>query len=1112
MTRAGTERLADWERVARLDLHWRKMKTTPEGVEPLDQKMRNRVAQVALGLKDWNDLADLTGITRETLRKQVLQTPNQQKIIDKINERIRTNSPISVSQFLDRTGGEDHPVREFYSWLIANPKERHRFVELLPEPVSDRLAEPPERMTGIMEFLRRADVRPVKVVHQAGMTEGLRALASHIVHKALLDDPKLRERDVCYLPVNRDPRTQERITFPKLVASLHAFYCTSRSKAPGIETPQEIEALRQALKEIREAMLIRPAILIFDGHSALRGATPELRAVVADDALTALLREVLHPVVEHGESPGNATRFYENRFLILADHPVAGLDALSDPPLLLPPLPVERIEEVLRTQGRNHVTLLRALYAGGQFQSDSALALADTVISLRPRSPDTATPVTEGLTSPRYAYAALASHLAKTAPVALFALRMVAITEGGLRHVTLVRLVDQWRMLARGYLKDEAFQLPRLSLTQVRSTLETLKPLLFEGPDETVPGLDDAGPGPGRAIEPYPFLDEEAGDPELTQEERLRAFDIRSSELRESIIGELVGHPEGAEAIVLMHRLLAEEALRQQTQIMRHAEWRGAADVRYYRRLLQTLFHGYASLGLGPRKPAPMSALAPTVLPALPASAYKRLHAVFFRALLEHPPHFDLSRSLGRDRVKTELLLLAMNADRHPRQIWSSLYADGGAFGVRSPAYLQDGSQTSRSIAVDQLLSLARSAYQTDQLELAEVAQRDAEQMLLSDAGSGDPGEVNDNKLRARKIFLDIKIQRDPLTQSTAIEQALRDSGFDEPKLAALRVWQDRLNVLADPAEVEKALHDETDAFVREHCGTFSAGDLANWSDMLCRLGEVAVIDADRRLHPSGDTAADGRLLLQRDQARFSAFKVFYAAERIRREAFNRDPLGRSYVVNGHSTRVLVRCALQLVRALSRPGADGLPMQISGLPSRRYFIMLARRHLDLATRYAARYPSERPSLLCLEASFTRSVGGFDPAKLHAALKLLHEADMLMFTTPDRVRVRRRLLLERAKVARALAGATAASTDMSIRGNRVKWWKFAVVDVVCLWRLTTGGRRDAKITTLWERAISSQAEALRAIIADWGLHARDQGIANQDWLTLLEIPVIAPPKP
>jgi hypothetical protein len=770
----------------------------------------------------------------------------------------------------------------------------------------------------------------------------------------------------------------------------------------------------------------------------------------------------------------------------LADHDLPGFDAFCDAPLELPFLPVRRIDQVLRSQGRQFIDLLVDLYSA-DMRSDSAMALAETLISLRYiRLGDAATEadLKKNLTSPDAAFRALAAELREQRNfVALFALRAVSITDGGLRETTLVRLVGQWRKLARS--DERQFDLPELSVSEARQALDCLRPILWRGPDEPVPGLDHLN-------EPFVYLDEEGGDNSLSNQDRLRSFDLRSSELRESVIKEFITSVGGPEAFTLMHRLFAEEALRQQTHAMRHAEWRGSADPRYYRRLFQMLFHGYASLSLGPERPGPMNDAAPTVLPPNATSAYRRLYSIFFRRLLEDPPHYDLSRSLGLDGLKVELTRLAMNADQRPRVLWQSLYTEEGGLRPRYSQFLpvtKESGPVNTRILVEQHFSLARAALEADRLGEARQAVNGAERLLHDSSIWQLPSEeLNGALIKAKKLQVDIGIIGAPARQAESIQEALNDCGFGASSLSAIRYLQECTAGAAAPEEAESILHDRTKDFVMEHCIGVSSARLADWSDFLCRLAEVAT---------SSDDDHDGdRLAL-----RYRAFVIFYLAERMRREAFDREPLGRTFVVSNHSTRVLVRTALQIVRGLTPP-ASVAPR--NSMPSRRFFLVFARRHIDLLTRYSARYPSERPSILILQATYTRSVGGFSIGALRSALRLLHEADMLMFTTPDRPRVRRRLLLERAKVLRALATVAAFATDARDREARPMWWKMAVLDVVRLWRLTIGRQSIATPTSLWQRAIADQAASLRRMRQDLGLSAGGMGLDDDDWTELNQI--------
>jgi hypothetical protein len=1067
---------ADWAQRTR--------KLATPGFTAEDRKV---IAKAALGCETWAAFADVTGVPRNTIRRRGMSDATSEAIVAAVNRCFRAKNEIAPEAYREWPRAPQTPsVWAFFDWLRDDGP--HRSTALLPGK-DDPDLEQRAPLEDILSFLDRSDMKPIMVVHQEGMTEGLRALARHLIYTSLATGLRKR-RDVCYLAVNRHPTTHERITFPKLVGQLHAFFCTERQKLRPIPTPQDAGDLRRALNDIRQAMLERPAILILDGHTALRGAIPNLRALVADDALTALLPEILQPLVGGGASAGSPDRFNENRILVLADRPLLGFDAFCATTVELGAVPKEQLDGILRSQGRTHLSQLKALFAKG-LTSDAALAVADTVIDLRLRNPQAATVLVNDLASPREAYAALAAQLKTDRPAALFALRLAALTEGGVRYATLVRLVDQWRKLAPAFVQTDGFALPFLSYSHTPGLLEVLRPILALGPDEHVRGLDDAAA-------PYGLIDQEDGDRAIGGDGRRPAFDLRSAQLRELILQQLADEDPSGRAFVLMHRLLAEEALRQQAHLMRHAEWRGHANPRYYRRQLQALMHGFASLSLGPRVDLPVSAEAPTVLPQKSVSAYRRLYAILYRNFLEHPPHFDLSRSLGRDRIKTEILLLAMNTGRRPAQIWSSLHGNGPAFTAARSAFLHEETETARSLAADQGLNLARSAFQADDGNLAKVAVDLAETALLEAA---TPSLVEEDLARARKMRIDCEMQDNPLL-SGRIVKALEDRRWPAAAMADVRDLQKVPEGLCG-TDVERDLEKRTRTFVEIHATRASATQLADWADLLGRLGEVEAIAADRRIRGATTDTSYFAKVLDRDQARHRAFVLFFVADALRRQAFDAQPLGRDYVVNAHLSRVYVRTSVQIARAFAWPDAPPDQVTLVGLAPRRFYLRTALTQLDLLTRYTARYTAERPSLLCLEATVIRSEGGFSRERLMTALKVLGEADVLMFSTPDRVRVRYRLMLERAKVLRALASAPSDTPGPDADQTQEACWRLAVMEIVRLWRLVEAGHQnDSKTVGLWQRLIAEQAAALRDFGEVWSLTT---GLYDLDEDTLRSIP-------
>jgi hypothetical protein len=127
--------------------------------------------------------------------------------------------------------------------------------------------------------------------------------------------------------------------------------------------------------------------------------------------------------------------------------------------------------------------------------------------------------------------------------------------------------------------------------------------------------------------------------------------------------------------------------------------------------------------------------------------------------------------------------------------------------------------------------------------------------------------------------------------------------------------------------------------------------------------------------------------------------------------------------------------------------------------------------MDVLGRQAARYATERPSLLILEAAFARVAGGGAWEDLKAAERLLSEADTLMTSAAHRPRVRLRLMRERSKVYRNLA-ARAEDSD-----TRQAYIDLAYLEIDRLWRLAVHAN-----LAFWRRIARAQRTKMDRLLS------------------------------
>jgi hypothetical protein len=575
--------------------------------------------------------------------------------------------------------------------------------------------------------------------------------------------------------------------------------------------------------------------------------------------------------------------------------------------------------------------------------------------------------------------------------------RFCAISDSDLRHGTLARLLDQWSRILG---KDAPKEL-RIDSSMIRQAVVDAGCrypwLLIEGPDEVLRALDNHP-------HPYEYPEIIAGPADEDWPQPAMSVGIRSPSLRTVIIDEMT-ESVSAEAIRAMHRLLAEESFRQQTIIARHSRWDDARDLRFFRRSIQALYHGFKSIGPPVTSGYIDFTGITTVLPQDPAAAFRRLYSVFYRTELEVPPLWEVSRMLGGDPVKAALLWVAVTApssisELAPRRVevlMNNLQLMNNLRLIFVSGDTGHGiAEQDDAMVRDLIAGLARAAYLTDNRILVHRAIGLARGWEGVTHRSGDPQQPIDNPLTAAEeaAFLIKKVQVDEI----------RLSGGGDDAMAACRGLLSEIGI--SPACLEKisdaatgllasAPHDNphhtyatTVEQIEEEFFSNPDNDQAyEWSDILCRYGELISFDRDL------DRQSSVHLV--------TAFVVFLLAQRLRERAFLQDPLNVTPMISSHATRALARVALALMR-------------ISSTEESLYFARQVRQTADIITRHLGRYPVERANLLVVEASLARAM---DRQNLKESLRLLGEADTQLSLVPGWHRVRLRLLLERTKIFR-----------------------------------------------------------------------------------------------
>ncbi len=666
---------------------------------------------------------------------------------------------------------------------------------------------------------------------------------------------------------------------------------------------------------------------------------------------------------------------------------------------------------------------------------------------------------------------------------ALLVLRFLSIVDGGLRRSTLIKLARQWRQIAsEGLFEDRLLPEQDLTEEEIDRFVGAYRNVVVQGRDERIAPLDDFA---------HQFESFELNNGSATingGQSQVLSLEIPDAVVRNAFERQLkTGEELGVSR--LMHRLVAEEALHQQTVIMRHAHWIESVDIRHYRRLLEALYHGFASLPEGLNSAAPLRMDLPHDLPNEPVAAYRRLSFGLYRLVLERPPEWAMSRWLGSSSVKMDLLSLALDPAIYRQRVDADT-ADK-AWDMRVTPYLQPRDAKADFVRDGRLLldlsrAFGHAALRSNDLTRVQKIAEWGRQYLtmshdandnLSTHPSSPLGSPPNERARARLPFETLEIERLILRDRTdeAAElciDALQAQDFKKHSLDPL----DQIAALVrshSPTERGQQLDAHVQGFVADLIIGRTADTLDIWSTLISYYAEIAAMSADKRFKRESRHEAIPDF--------FHAYILFLAAHQIRRSIFAIEPLGNSYVVRGHTTRVFIRVALQLVKIPRKFAEAGGNMAEFRLPDEKYFILRARRQADMLARYLARYPTEKASMLILESVFLRLLGGQTCHLLQSA-ELLGRAERLLPSTVDHPRMTMRFLLERAKIYRGLASRIGAFHEDPAGSSRAaRYIEIALNDADELCFLADKGQ-----CIFWSRLGSIQSKASKELRERLGL--------------------------
>jgi hypothetical protein len=863
---------------------------------------------------------------------------------------------------------------------------------------------PRQRLLGnIKDFLALSGVQNVFVVYHDSMSFGLSALGRYLCKEVLSNNDDPHGLPFCYIPCARHVLDEQPFRFADVIGTLDAFYKGNAYENP--QVPNSGEQLRDAIERVRRAMSRRPAVLVFDGCSDSSSRHTHLRRLIADDPLTGIYDSLLYPLIERSEGWDPGT-FYKTRIIVLADGPCEQLNVVKAEARPLPPPRFSQnmtkfVTRRLPDTGRIIMHLVR-----DDIANETKVGLLDSLI--RATSSHEETFDVDRFEnehrdlSPSVLMRLLADQLSRSpkSVLDLMILRFCALSDTGLRQSSLAHLLDQWAEI----ISTDAPQELCVDRSEIRNGIlhvtERYPWVLVKGRDEHIAALDD---DPHTIEYPEVFPDPLIHDWDVPPS----SLSIRSASLRSIIISDMEERGLSG-AIRVMHRLSSEECLRQQTVIARHSRWQDSHDLRLIRRSLEGLYHGFRSIDVPIAPPYIDLQRIDLLLPLNSGDVFRRLYGVIYRRELESPPLWELSRVLGGDRVKADLLWHALTA---PVSIKDTAPSPSLERIVGTLVKLLNGNDGQGMLADednllirDLLIGLMRAAYHSDNRDIVTTVPR-----LLRNLGPfttqppsrgatrGLEFPLDRASLVTRKLQVDNEVIVGSVeTAAKLCEQFLTVSGLPRDTLSFLSSAGEWLARLDDPlsfssvfqqylADIEAKFPSDTQSVLK-----------SEWSDLLYRYADTKTLRIEKT-HS------------QNDRSEFlAAFLTISLAERLMTHVFARNPLEFAPSISARATRVFIRICTSLAHLY---------------PQHKAFLLKRMRyHTDALGRSFARYPMERASLLIVEASMLQLANDED---IEAPLRCLAEADQLLAAVSGWHRARLRLLLERSRLFLRMASSLGA---------------------------------------------------------------------------------------
>lgn len=509
------------------------------------------------------------------------------------------------------------------------------------------------------------DGRPIQCITAPGAQTAVEALALHLAESlpAKLHRRRTRRRDIILVPCGRWVHPSATRGLEYLVHNLVEILRTGRP-SKSVTDLAEVQLL-QEIDWLRELLGQRPVILIFVGHDAFTGKLVRLQEAAADAPLTTLLTHLSRPRAASG-GVYEAEHFEWTFFLVIGNAEVRGLGEYSLPTLPLPALAVEQYPDILSAANFQYKEEIDAGMRGrDEAPSEAAICMYEQIRRIEAAAHDAGEAPgrrrTFRVLTRFNGHRALSEQLFHVLDVPqrqtqLALLLLTAFATGGIKRATLLRSLMLWRGVFPERPLPRWYATPHEWFTCIGAWIDGFLTIIRAGPDEEWKEISPMS-------HPFEYADgirlDPGSDPEAWWSE---SVDFLIGDVRNALV-EFVEreHRQLAEGI---HRILAEEALRQHTMALRHTAPADRLTMRTHRRGLQALYHGLASLpadlspGAAESRADPASHLSMR-LPRNELERFRYLYCALAPSLLRYPALPNGAARWGAESVALEVALFA---------------------------------------------------------------------------------------------------------------------------------------------------------------------------------------------------------------------------------------------------------------------------------------------------------------------------------------------------------------------------------------------------------------------------------------------------------------------